>query len=173
MGKFTSGAAVLQHARTRAGLSQTELGRRAGVPQSVVSAYERGQREPSFEALVNLVEAAGFDAELTLTPRDDHTQRFTGPVGRRLQRRRSKVRVLLAERGYRNPAVFGSVARGDDRRDSDVDLLVDLPDDVGLIELNRAALDLEALIGARVDLIPRTGLRPRVATDISSDLVPL
>lgn len=143
------------------------------MPQSVVSAYERGQREPSVEALVNLVAAAGFDVSFALTPRPDSTSSFAGPVGRRLQRRRTKARALLAERGYRNPAVFGSVARGEDRSDSDVDLLVDIPAGIGLIDLNRMAIDLETLIGAPVDLIPREGLRPRVAADIAGELTPL
>jgi uncharacterized protein len=166
-----SSAATLQSARRRAGLTQAELGRRAGVPQSVVSAYESGRREPSFEALVNLLGAAGF--ELTLTPTAETTVRFAGPVGRRLQRRRSRARELLESRGYRNPTVFGSVARNTDTPESDVDLLVDLPEGVGLYELNRMAIDLEALIGAPVDLIPRDGLRPRAAADAGADLVPL
>jgi uncharacterized protein len=137
----------------------------------VVSAYESGRREPSFEALVNLLGAAGF--ELTLTPTAETTVRFAGPVGRRLQRRRSRARELLESRGYRNPTVFGSVARNTDTPESDVDLLVDLTEGVGLYELNRMAIDLEALIGAPVDLIPRDGLRPRAAADAGADLVPL
>lgn len=168
---MSSGAAFLQTARRSAGLSQAQLGERAGVPQSLVSAYERGRREPSFEAFANLVGAAGF--EVTLAPRADTAPRFTGPVGRRLQRRRQRVRDLLTARGYLNPAVFGSVARGEDRPDSDVDLLVDLPTGVGLIELNRLAIDLEEMIGAPVDLIPRDSLRPRVQADVTKDLVPL
>lgn len=173
MDQTLKAAAVVRAARDRAGISQSELGKRAAVPQSVVSAYERGRREPSFEALVNLVQAAGFDLEVSLVPSASRTSGFVGPVGRRLQRRRSQARELLADRGYRNVAVFGSVARGDDRPDSDIDLLVDLPKGVGLIELNRMALDLEGLIGAPVDLVPRDGMKARVADDIVADLQPL
>jgi transcriptional regulator with XRE-family HTH domain len=49
-------AALLRDARLRAGLSQAELGRRAGVTQSVVSAYESGARQPSVPTLARLVE---------------------------------------------------------------------------------------------------------------------
>jgi uncharacterized protein len=168
-----TGAEALRNARSRAGLSQAELGERAGVPQSVVSAYERGRRQPSIATLVRLVAAAGFDLDLNLIPRASTSKPFTGPVGRRLQRRREAARRLLEERGYAHPSVFGSVARGSDSTESDIDLLVDLPPGVGLLDLNRAALDLEELIGAPVDLIPRSGVRARVADDIADDLTDL
>jgi hypothetical protein len=51
-------------ARRDAGLTQVELARRARMPQPVVSAYERGRREPSVAALARLVRAAGFDLAL-------------------------------------------------------------------------------------------------------------
>jgi len=50
---------VLRGARLSARLSQTDLARRAGVPQSVVSAYENGRREPSLSTLRRLVESTG------------------------------------------------------------------------------------------------------------------
>ena len=57
----SAAAALLRDARRRAGLTQAELGRRAGVPQSMVSAYESGQRQPALPTLARLVEAAGPD----------------------------------------------------------------------------------------------------------------
>jgi transcriptional regulator with XRE-family HTH domain len=59
----TAGAVILE-ARRRAGLSQAELGRRARVTQSVVSAYESGARQPSLPMLTRLVEAAGLRLSL-------------------------------------------------------------------------------------------------------------
>ncbi len=50
--------------------------------------------------------------------------------------------------------VFGSVARGEDRPDSDVDLLADFPPGLSLFGLSRLEADREAILGARVDLIP-------------------
>lgn len=163
----------MRAARSRAGLSQANLGKRAGVPQSVVSAYERGKREPSLATLRHLVQAAGFGLDLTLIESPTSPTPFTGPVGRRLQRRRQQVKQLLAERSYGSPAVFGSVARGTDRADSDIDLLVDLPSGVGLTQLARTSIDLETLLGAPVDLVPRSGLRPRIAATIADEVVPL
>lgn len=65
-GAMTSSAATLRRARREAGLSQVELARRAGVTQSVVSAYESGARQPSLPMLERLVNATGHDLELVL-----------------------------------------------------------------------------------------------------------
>jgi predicted nucleotidyltransferase len=54
------------------------------------------------------------------------------------------------------------VARREDRPDSDVDLLADLPPGLGLFGLGRAEADLEAILGARGDLIPADDLTPGV-----------
>lgn len=47
--------------RSRAGLSQAELARRAGLPRSVMNAYEHGRREPSAVMLARIFGAAGFE----------------------------------------------------------------------------------------------------------------
>jgi transcriptional regulator with XRE-family HTH domain len=60
---------MLRTARARAGLTQRQLARRARVPQSVLSAYENGRREPSARTFRDLLRAAG--AELTLADRWD------------------------------------------------------------------------------------------------------
>jgi transcriptional regulator with XRE-family HTH domain len=61
-------AEVLRTARRRRGLSQAELARRAGTSQPVISAYERGRRDPSTETLRRLLAAAGERLQLTLAP---------------------------------------------------------------------------------------------------------
>jgi transcriptional regulator with XRE-family HTH domain len=54
-------ADLLRTTRLRAGLSQAELAQRAGVPRSVLSAYERAHRDPGAETLARLLHAAGFE----------------------------------------------------------------------------------------------------------------
>src|SRR3954454_13031801 len=59
---------LLTEARRRGGLRQAAVARTAGVPRSVVNAYERGHREPGVEALAKLLAAAGFELRLARRP---------------------------------------------------------------------------------------------------------
>ena len=72
-----------------------------------------------------------------------------------------------------NLRVFGSVARGEDQPDSDVDLLVDLPPHMGLLGLGRLQAELEAILSAKVDLVPASDLKPAVRVRAERDLVAL
>ena len=78
-----------------------------------------------------------------------------------------------AAHGVTISGVFGSVARGEDLADSDVDLLVTLPPGVGLFDLGRLAGELQELLGARVDLVPATDLKPGVRHNVFAELVAL
>lgn len=86
-----------------------------------------------------------------------------------LERHRVDVRALLARRRLRRPKVFGSVAHGTDRPGSDIDIVVEVPDDVDLLEIIDAADELEALLGCRVDLVTARSLRPdhRIVREMS------
>lgn len=162
---------LLRDARARAGLSQAELGRRAGVTQSVISAYEAGARQPALPTLARLIRAAGFDLDMKLRPATD---RLVGPVGRRLTpARRAKAREIAAAHGVTNLRVFGSVVRGEDRPNSDLDLLADIAGRVGLVGLGRCQRDLEQLLGVPVDLIPARDLKPGVAEEVLTEAIPL
>jgi transcriptional regulator with XRE-family HTH domain len=57
-------ASVLRRARTKAGLSQRELGRQAGVSQTTISLIEDGKTSPRFETLDRLLSVCGFELEL-------------------------------------------------------------------------------------------------------------
>lgn len=63
---------LIRLARTRAGLTQTELAERAGTSQTAIARYERGRALPTLETLYRLVRACGFDLRMTLEPYDDH-----------------------------------------------------------------------------------------------------
>lgn len=68
----------------------------------------------------------------------------------------------LRDRGVSRLVLFGSAARGTQGPQSDVDLAVEYGRPVGLFELARLQIDLEAMLGCRVDLVPLDGLRPEV-----------
>lgn len=166
-------ASLLREARTSAGLSQTELAHKAGVTQSVISVYESGRRQPSVVTLTALIAATGYELDLSITKPRRGVQRLTGPVGRRLRRRRSEVLELADRHGIHVLGVFGSVARGEDRPDSDIDLLVELPEGMGLFAIARVQNELEEMLGSPVDLVPEAGLKANVRPAVEADLVAL
>ena len=94
-------------------------------------------------------------------------------MGQRVRRRRRSSIAAAAAHGVTNLRVFGSVARGQDRPDSDLDLLADLPPDMGLLGLGRVQADLEAIVGSQVDLVPAGDLKPGVRSRAEADLVAL
>jgi len=168
----TAGA-LLRKARVAAGLSQAELAARAGVTQSVISAYESGHRQPALGTLAALIEAAGYELVIDVRRQPRRLSRLSGPVGQRVRRRRRDLIAAAAAHGVTNLRVFGSVARGTDRPDSDLDLLADVPPDMGLLGLGRVQAELEDIVGSQVDLVPAGDLKPGVRARADRNLVVL
>ncbi len=165
---------MLRDARRRARLSQTDLARRSGIAQSVISAYESGRREPAVPTLARLIEATGHQLVLEITPTDDQSLGLPDtPMGRRLRRRRRAIIDTASKRGARNVRVFGSSARGDDTEGSDVDLLVDLDSGVGLVTLAGLRRELTELLGVDVDVVPADTLKPRIRDRVLAEAVSL
>jgi predicted nucleotidyltransferase/DNA-binding XRE family transcriptional regulator len=167
------GAMLLRSARRRAHLTQAQLADRAGVTQSVISAYEAGRRQPSLPTLSALVDATGFELDMRLRPVPRRLDVLTGPIGRRVRRSRRRLLDQADAHGIRNLAVFGSVARGQDGPGSDLDLLADLPAGMGLVSLGRARDDFEAIVGCPVDLVPANDLKAGVRDQVQTEMVPL
>jgi uncharacterized protein len=70
--------------------------------------------------------------------------------------------MAVAARHHANRVrLFGSVARGDDRPDSDIDLLVDFDPDSSLFDLMRMTRELEELLGRPVDVVSAGSLKDR------------
>jgi transcriptional regulator with XRE-family HTH domain len=72
-------AELLQIARRRRGLSQAEVAARAGTSQPVISAYERGRRDPTTGTLRRLIGATGLRLELRLAPEPSDMTPPTSP----------------------------------------------------------------------------------------------
>lgn len=144
---------TLRASRERAGLSQSELAVLSGVAQPNIAAYESGRRPLSPRMRQRLVQAMTHPSE-------------------RVDRHREAVREIVARNRGRDPRLFGSVARGEDRPGSDLDLLVDLDDSASLFDLARMHLELEELLGIRVDVLDERGLREK-HRGIVDDAVPL
>jgi predicted nucleotidyltransferase/DNA-binding XRE family transcriptional regulator len=167
-------AALLRTARQRARMSQTDVARGAGVAQSVISAYESGQREPAIATLAKLVAATGHELVIDVKP---VTGRHLGlpdtPLGRRLRRHRQAVLDTAARCGASNVRVFGSVARGEDGPDSDIDLLVELRRNVGLVGLGGLQRELSELLKVPVDVVPADSVKARVRINVEAEAIPL
>ncbi len=71
----------------------------------------------------------------------------------RLRARRDDTLQITAARGARNVRIFGSVARGTARHDSDVDLLVQMEPGRTALDLSELILDLEEALGRAVDVV--------------------
>lgn len=101
--------------------------------------------------------------------------RFQGrsPLGRAVAMNRAGILRRLRAAGAANPRVFGSVSRGDDGPESDVDLLVDFVAPPSLFELARLESELSHLVGAEVDVVPSASLRPNLRERALSEAVPL
>jgi hypothetical protein len=149
-------------------LTQTELAAKANVAQSVISAYESSMREPSFDTLRRLVAATGFDLNVTLVPSELKT-----PRRQAVDQNRTRLRRALGMLGARNVRLFGSVARGDDGPESDIDLLVDLGPRVGLFALGKMRSEAERLLGTTVDVVPANSLKPDVAERVLAEAISL
>jgi hypothetical protein len=154
-------------------MSQAELAFNAGVAQSVISAYEAGRRQPSLPTLAKLIDAAGCDLVVDIQHQPRPLTQLSGPLGRKIRRRRRDLVAAAAAHDVSNLRVFGSVARGEEGPDSDLDLLVDLPPHLSLLGLGRLQAELEAIVGAKVDLIPASDLKPDVRERAERDLVAL
>jgi transcriptional regulator with XRE-family HTH domain len=64
------GADLIREARLRAGLTQAELSTITGRERSVIARWEQGAVSPSFDNLLEVIEACGFELPLNLVPRD-------------------------------------------------------------------------------------------------------
>jgi predicted nucleotidyltransferase len=78
---------------------------------------------------------------------------------------------LAAEHGYSRLAVFGSVARHQARLESDIDLLVEVPEGTSSFEFIRFRHLIEQVLGREVDLVSYGGLKPRLDDDIRREAV--
>ena len=78
--------------------------------------------------------------------------RSAPPGMEELRRRRHEILAIASAHGASNVRVFGSVARGEQDDDSDLDLIVDMDEDRSLFDLGGLAFDLEELLGCAVDV---------------------
>jgi uncharacterized protein len=90
-----------------------------------------------------------------------------------LKKHRNQVLEIIGRYPVSNPRVFGSAARGEDEEGSDLDVVIDVTGPFSYFDMAKLAIELEALLGCKVDLGTARSLRPEIAGNIAPDLRPL
>ena len=142
-------------ARLAAGMSQSQLALAAGVPQPNLSAYENNRRTPSLKVLERIGRA------LKVRP------------STRLREHRDAVLAAVAAHHAVDPQIFGSVARGEDRPGSDLDLVVRFTEEASILDEVGLRIELSDLLGIPVDVVGADALRGDFGARVIGELVPL
>ena len=80
-----------------------------------------------------------------------------------------KIKPILLKAGVTRSSLFGSIVRGDDTRDSDVDILIDTPAGMSLFDLVRLQRRLAESLGKKVDLLTYNSVHPLLKDYIERD----
>ena len=83
-----------------------------------------------------------------------------------LERHRLEILRIARSHGARRVRVFGSFARGEEREDSDLDVLVDLEPGRDLLDIVAIKQDLEALLGRKVDVVTERAVSPYIRESV-------
>jgi uncharacterized protein len=86
---------------------------------------------------------------------------------------RERIRQLVSEAGMANPRVFGSVLRGEDTEESDLDLLVDPAPRASLLAMERLQAQLANVAGVKVDLRTPEELHPKFRAQVLAEAAAL
>jgi uncharacterized protein len=90
-----------------------------------------------------------------------------------LQSNLEEIQRIAAQYGAYNVRIFGSVARGEADDQSDIDLLVDMEPRRSLLDLAGLLVDLEELLGCKVDVVPEDSLRKRIKDRVLKEAIAL
>ncbi|MGH3349407.1 MAG: helix-turn-helix domain-containing protein [Nocardioides sp.] len=144
--------ALLRQARRVRGLTQRDLASRTGIAQTTIARIESGRTHPTTATVARLLAGTGFRAQIELVN--------TIRPSELLDRHRDAILAAAAKRRISRVRVFGSVARGADGPDSDLDLLVDFKPEASLFDQAGFAGDVEDLLGVGVDVVSADALAP-------------
>jgi predicted nucleotidyltransferase len=90
-----------------------------------------------------------------------------------LQSRRLEILEAARHHGASDVRLFGSVLRGEERPDSDVDILVKMDPDRSLLDMGALLNELERMVGRRVDLVSEKGLHWRLRDAVLKEARPI
>jgi predicted nucleotidyltransferase len=91
----------------------------------------------------------------------------------RLNAHREAIRAIVAAHRASNPRVFGSVARGEDTEDSDIDILVDSAAGMTLFDLGGIQFGVSQLLGVEVDVVTANALPDKFKDRVLAEAAPI
>jgi len=77
-----------------------------------------------------------------------------------IEKLKSKIVKVLKENGVRRAGIFGSYARGEQKKNSDIDILIEIDNSLSLLDFIGIKLDLENELKKRVDLVEYRAIKP-------------
>ena len=83
-----------------------------------------------------------------------------------LEEIKRKLIPILRKNKVTKAGIFGSYARGEQSRKSDVDILIEINDSVGLIEFIKLKMAIQELLRKKVDLVEYSTIRPEIRENI-------
>lgn len=90
-----------------------------------------------------------------------------------LERYRRDIRLVVQANRAANPRVFGSVSRGEDNDESDLDILIDPSEDTSLFDLGAMQAELGELLGVKVDIHTPKSLPEKFRDKVISQALPI
>ncbi len=94
-------------------------------------------------------------------------------INQLLREKREEIERIAAKHGARNVRIFGSIARGEARDDSDLDLLVETGPETSSWFPAGLVLDLEEILGCKVEIVTEKGLHPDLRDRVLQEALPL
>ena len=79
---------------------------------------------------------------------------------------KNKIKPVLKRNGIVKAGIFGSISRGDSTADSDIDILVKIEKDISLFDFIGIKLELEDVLGKKVDLVEYDAIKPAIRENI-------
>ena len=94
-------------------------------------------------------------------------------IDKTLREKRDQILAIARQHSARNVRVFGSLARGEGKRDSDLDVLVELEPGRSLLDIVAIKQDLEDLLNTKVDVVTEAAVSPYIRSQILRQAISL